>query len=353
MPSYNHGGFIKKAIESVLEQENVNLELLITDDGSTDNTVNIINSFSDKRISFLQNKKNFGACRTMNGLIERASGEFIALINSDDSWSSVFKLSQQLAFLQENPNIGACFSFAGFIDHKGIFIDKKTLPFGDAFDKDNRSKAKWLRYFFDHGNCICHPTMLIKKSCYQEIGLYNNALRQLPDFDMWVRLVKKYNIHILKDELINFRVLPSENASSQTPINSIRTINEHLLIAENFFNDIDKDLLIEGFEDVLVNKKITSNIQLDIEKVLLYFQYNQWLGPVYNLIGILNLYKLLNSPDHAKLLHEYYGIDDLWYQKKLGEIDTLRPKMFFYNYPKIYNSILVMRFRSFIKRLFF
>ena len=58
MPSYNHGGFIKKAIESVLEQENVNLEFLITDDGSTDNTVNIINSFSDKRISFLQNKKN-------------------------------------------------------------------------------------------------------------------------------------------------------------------------------------------------------------------------------------------------------------------------------------------------------
>jgi hypothetical protein len=169
--------------------------------------------------------------------------------------------------------------------------------------------------------------MLIRKSCYDELGLYNNRLRQLPDFEMWIRLIKRFEIFISDRELINFRVLPGENASSQTSTNSIRTINEHYLIANGFFDSIDRNQLIDGFVDLLCIKDVPSEEHLDIEKARLFFCEMPWLEKPYRMIGVLELFKLLNSPTHHDLLSHAYGIDDRWFQQKMGEIDVLRPKI--------------------------
>ncbi len=201
------------------------------------------------------------------------------------------------------------------------------IPFGDVFNQTNRSQAAWLRHFFEFGNCICHPTMLIRKSCYERLGTYSNRLRQLPDFDMWIRLVKDYHIHIFDKELIAFRLMPGENASSQTVTNSIRTINEHYIIANSFFDGVTAEQLIDGFSDILRKKEVDSDIHLDIEKALLYLVYNQWLGKPYQMIGILKLNTLLNSREHHKVMVEQYGIDDRWFQNELGDIEVLRHKV--------------------------
>jgi len=326
MATYNHDCFVKQAIDSVLMQQGVDFEFLIADDGSSDRTGEIVASVHDERIRFFSNKKNRGACIVTNELIERASGEFIALINSDDYWASPDKLAYQAKIMKENPSVGACFGRVRFVDKDGVGIDKASLPFGTVFDQDNRSQGLWLRQFFDLGNCICHPTMLIKKSCYQKLGMYNNRLRQLPDFDMWIRLVKREHIFISDRELINFRILPGENTSSQTVDNSIRSINEHYLIAENFFDNVTHDQLIEGFSDLLVVKNIPSVQHLDIEKAKLFFIENKWLGKPYEMIGLFKMYNLLNSPVHHDLMVDIYGMDDRWFQEKMSEVDTLRPK---------------------------
>lgn len=323
MPTYNHAAFVKQAIESVLTQEDVDFEFLIMDDGSSDQTREVISSINDSRITFFPYIENRGAAIVTNELIKRSSGEFIALINSDDYWTTPDKLSYQVGILRNNPNIGACFGRAKFIDKDGNPIPR--LSFGNVFNQENRSRGKWLRHFFDLGNCICHPTILIRKSCYQELGMYDNRLRQLPDFDMWIRLLKKYDIFISDRELINFRIMPGENASSQTHTNSIRTMNEHLIIAEHFFENISKELLIEGFLDQLKIIDIPSDEHLEIEKSRLYLVYNQWLARPYQLIGVLKLYKLLSKTNYNNIMSTEYGMDDSWFHSKMGEIDVLRP----------------------------
>jgi len=327
LATYNHADFVAQAIDSVLNQCGVAFEFLIADDGSTDRTRDVVASIHDERIHFFPNEINRGACIVTNELIQRATGEFVALINSDDYWVDTDKLAYQYQLLREHPKVGACFGRVRFIDKEGHKIKKAALPFGAVFDQENRSQGQWLRYFFDHGNCICHPTMLIRKSCYDEVGMYNNRFRQLPDFDMWIRLAKRHKIYISDRDLINFRVMPGENTSSQTTTNSIRTINEHFLIADTFFDDISREQLIDGFGGRLVHRSIPTDAHLNIEKALLYFAHNRWLGKPYKMIGLLRMSCLLNDPVHCGVLVKSYGIDDMWLQHQMGEIDVFRSKM--------------------------
>lgn len=323
MATYNHAKYVEQAINSVLAQQDVDFEFLIADDGSSDNTRDVVASIVDDRIRFFPNTINRGACVVTNELIQRATGNYIALINSDDYWSGDRKLSYQLSVLTENPLLGATFGRAQFVDSEGNNISRFTLPFGEVFEQDNRSQGKWIRRFFEHGNCICHPTVLIRRKIYDELGLYNNRLRQLPDFDMWIRLVKRYPIHVSEQSLINFRILPGENASSQTLPNSIRTINEHFLIAERFFDNISCVDLLDGFHDLLKRPDILSEVTLDIEKALLFLVNNQWLGRPYQLVALLKLKELLDSEIYSEILAREFDVDDRWFQAQLAAIDVL------------------------------
>lgn len=326
MASYNHAQFVEQAINSVLEQEGVDFEFLIADDGSADGTREIIALFNDERIRFFPNEINRGACVVTNELIERAAGEFVAVINSDDYWSAKDKLAYQVKVLRDNAAIGACFGRARYVDRNGQPIPKSMLASSTIFDQENRSQGQWLRKFFYFGNCICHPTILIRKSCYREIGMYNNRLRQLPDYDMWIRLVKRYPIFISERELINFRILPGENVSSATVSNSVRLINEHFLISEDFFDDVTRVQLIEGFSDLLFVKDVPSEEHLDIEKTLLYFSENQRIGKPHKIMGLLKINKILNESRYNDVMANEYKLDDRWFHKKTGQFDVLQPR---------------------------
>lgn len=310
MATYNHADFVAQAIESVLGQIGVDFEFLIADDGSVDRTRDIISSFHDERISFFPNEVNRGACLVTNELIQRASGEFIALINSDDYWTDDSKLSYQLQVLRENPAVGACFGRAKFVDKEGIEIDKSALPFGSVFDQQNRSQGQWLRRFFDLGNCICHPTILIRKSCYQELGDYDNRLRQLPDFHMWVRLIKRYNIFVSDRTFIAFRQLPGENASAGTADNMTRLHNESYFVLRDFFDDISQSVFLDGFGDLFRGNGIATPEVIEIEKAFIYFTGERWASHVYNLIGLEKLYDLSGKQPYKKYLVDNFDFND-------------------------------------------
>lgn len=164
--------------------------------------------------------------------------------------------------------------------------------------------------------------MLIRKQCYEVLGMYDNRLRQLPDFDMWVRLLKKYEIYVSDMEMIAFRHLPGENASSATTVNYRRLLNEFYFILQRFFEGVSRDIFLDGFSDLLVESDPPNYIHIDIEQSLLYLAKNRWCSHIYNLIGLEKIYFLLGSDIHRRILNDRYGINDRDFHSIAAETDV-------------------------------
>lgn len=209
MSSYNHQSFISEAIQSVLKQSFQDWEFLIIDDCSTDESFLIAKKFEnqDSRIKVFKSPYNRGMVQNTNELILASKGEYIAIINSDDSWEEK-KLEKQVDFLDNNPEYGACFTSVNMINEGGkIILNKKKNPFIDT----NKNRYEWLNHWFYYGNCICYPSSLVRKLCYEKVGLFNPAFICLLDFDMWIRIcLAGYEIHILSEKLTNFRLMNNE-----------------------------------------------------------------------------------------------------------------------------------------------
>ena len=235
LTSYNHAPFIREAIDSVLAQTFTDFELIIWDDNSTDGSWEIIQAYDDPRIKAYRNPSNMGPVYGVNQCIsEIAQGEFFAMHHSDDVWV-VNKLEKQLACFAANPHVAAVFSDAQAIAEEGFDLDEDDHYFSSVFHQPNRTRHEWLRYFFEHGNALCHPSVLIRRSVYRECGPYSEALWQLPDFDMWVRLLLKHDIHVLPERLVKFRVLAAEaNTSADRPDSRIQWAYEFPHVLENF-----------------------------------------------------------------------------------------------------------------------
>src|SRR5262249_50314357 len=123
-----------------------------------------------------------------------------------------------------------------------LIIGDNSEPLGDSshfyytvFDQFNRTRHEWLNHFFYQGNALCHPSVLIRKKCYNECGPYGYALGIASDLDMWVRLCFKYDIYVLPEKLTRFRVRANEmNASGNRPDARIRGIFDRFQILNNF-----------------------------------------------------------------------------------------------------------------------
>ncbi len=306
IPSYNHENFIEEAINSVLGQTFQDFELIIADDASKDDSVKKINKFKDERIQFYEFKENKGAVYTTNFCINKASGEYIALLNSDDIWMKN-KLELQVQILDNNKKIGAVFGEALFVNENKEILTKANFQWADVFKKKNRNGGEWLKYFFFNINCLCHPSILIRKEIYDKTTLYNPCFRQLPDFYMWVNILKFTEIYIIAQKLVEFRIFQSgANASASTKINSIRSRNEIYLIMKDFFNNISIERFKEGFADYLINKNISSEEEMLCEQAFIYFKMKSEISHIYKLIGIEKLYSLLRNEKTRDILKRNY-----------------------------------------------
>jgi hypothetical protein len=218
--------------------------------------------------------------------------------------------------MEQNSKYVAHFTGAYFIDKAGAALPTGNISFGDVFRQLNRSQGQWLRRFFDGGNCLCHPSILIRRYCYDEVGHYDNRFRQLPDLDMWTRVLKRHPIYVSEERMVHFRLMPGENTSTHNPANVVRASNEHYLIACSFFDGVDKEVLAEGFGDLMIFKDPPTPDHYEIEKALLYFTPNRWLGHVYVAVGVRRLFELLEKPPSRAILINDYGIDDLEFQRR-------------------------------------
>ena len=230
IPAYNHAAFIGKAIESVLEQSFADLEIVITDDGSSDGTVDAIRAFADPRVNLEVFAENQGAVLALNSAIRRSQGAYICMLSSDDYFLPG-KLARQVEFLNAHPKVAATFGLPSFIDERGEPLTRHATFNGDIFEAPVKlgldAPAKWLRYFFFECNCLCHPTVMARRSVYDEIGLFDPHFANLPDFEMWVRMSLTHRIHVAADELTGMRILDdNRNMSAPSREAHVRTLLE-------------------------------------------------------------------------------------------------------------------------------
>jgi hypothetical protein len=229
MASYNHAPFIRAAVESVLNQTVNDWELVITDDGSSDGTIEALDGICDERIRIERFPENRSACVALNHCIRRARGQYIAVLNSDDAWRPE-KLARQLAVMGEQPETAAVFTLVDVIDERGGPMEEQPF-YKTVFNEPNRDRLAWLRRLVVDGNCLCHPSVLVRTEVYRDLGLYDECMAQLPDLDMWIRICLRHGIWIIQEPLTLFRVFNSQqNASGNRQDVRIRCQTEMMLI---------------------------------------------------------------------------------------------------------------------------
>lgn len=200
MPAYNAEKYLATAIESVLTQTCQDFEFIIIDDGSSDNTLKIINEFAarDKRIKVISHE-NMGMGNSLNKAIAKAEGEWIARIDADDMMMPE-RLERQLAFIHENEGIAVASSLVYYLDENDRVIGKNKSNIVSADDCKKYLKSNELIGFH-------HPAVIMSKAVFLEVGGYRPEFWPADDIDLWNRIVEKKHILLVQQEyLTKYRI---------------------------------------------------------------------------------------------------------------------------------------------------
>jgi glycosyltransferase involved in cell wall biosynthesis len=285
LPSYNQGQYIAETIDSVLAQIFDDFELIIIDNASTDNSAKVIKQYSDKRIHFLANKENIALVGSLNKGIDLAKGKYIAYICADDKWHRD-KLTKQVQYLDTHQDISAIFTRVQVINQSGNNV-KIIHPYQRVFSQKLPTTATaWLQQFFFRRNCLCFPSILIRSDIQKKVGKFDPRHQILLDLDMWVRILKNYQIDILEEKLTYFRTGASSFSSSsiaydiclfESPLIYAHYLHmDDSLFAQIF--DTKTNLTLEDKIVLLINKSLATNHEFHTEFACqLFYQYHDKL----------------------------------------------------------------------------
>jgi glycosyltransferase involved in cell wall biosynthesis len=195
MPVYNGEKYIALAIQSILNQTFPNFELIIINDGSTDTSKKIAESFSDPRIRILDQDKNLGLVATRNRGFKEARGEYIALLDADDT-TSPDRLEREATFLDTHPNFGLVGSQVRLIDQNGT-------PTGVKWEESVPSEKLPIRLLF--GNCFSQSSLMLRKEALPR-EWYKEGFAPAEDYELWVRILESWKAWNLPTVLLNYRI---------------------------------------------------------------------------------------------------------------------------------------------------
>jgi glycosyltransferase involved in cell wall biosynthesis len=185
IPTYQRAHAIGNAIESVYAQTFQDWEIVVVDDGSTDGTEELLKQYAPRVRYFRQENRGPSAARNYG--IREACGEWIAFLDSDDIWLPE-KLSRQLELAQADLNIAWVYSDLEYFDH-----DPSKLP-KSAFAYFPPARGMVLKHLFLHGCAMHTTTVIVKKTCFDEVGYFDESLRITEDIDLYFRLAAKYPV---------------------------------------------------------------------------------------------------------------------------------------------------------------
>jgi glycosyltransferase involved in cell wall biosynthesis len=194
MAVYNNASYLDQSIQSILRQTYSNFEFIIIDDGSTDETHDILQSYKDPRIILVTNNKNLGLAKSLNHGLELAKGDLIARQDADDV-SHPERFEAQAEYLDLHPNVGVVAASVQWIDGLGDVL--KVWPIGD----ENAAIQEKLLY-----TCpIIHGSTMLRHKCLEEVGGYDDSLSTAQDYDLWLRISERWEIVCLPEILYEYR----------------------------------------------------------------------------------------------------------------------------------------------------
>ncbi len=254
IPTYNNAHFLPETLESIFSQDCSAFELIVVDDGSTDNTRELLESYGDK-ITYLH-QENSGACsKPRNEGIKIAKGEYISIFDSDDIMKPD-KIRLQVNFLDKNPDVG--FVFTDFCDYSGDVVSRNHIGTCTIFNGLNKKKVGEIEYIVEKNdlyetllieNFVGASSMVFRKSLFADIGPFDESLDSSEDIDFTLRAARKYDFGFI-DKICHLRRLHSGNMTTKVEkmiTRSLRVFDSHLTVPKS---SISQQRLIDKLADL-------------------------------------------------------------------------------------------------------
>jgi glycosyltransferase involved in cell wall biosynthesis len=261
--SYNYAHYIGQTIASVLAQTYDNWELIISDDASIDNSLEVARAFTDPRISVIASETNRGGAIAYAEAYALCHGKYFSSLDSDD-YIEVSKLEKQVQYLEEHPDVDVLGTFVLEVDANGQIIGDTGVHqtwFNQKIDLNEADNWLWQ-------NHLCHSSALIRKVFHDRVGLTNPNLPYTADYEFWVRcLMAGGRFHVLPEKLTYYRA-HGDNVSHKDPLRSlvelsyIQTVFKPYLLKINRSDLVDK-AIHSGYEQCCssrVDDNLTANI---------------------------------------------------------------------------------------------
>lgn len=294
---YNGEQFIDKTLNSLINQSYKNIEIIVSDNASTDSTVEIVKKFmlKDDRVKLVANKENLGFSGNLNKTVSEATSEYVCLYHADDIYEETI-VEEQFKYLESSDCVAA-FTLGKMIDGNdnlipnNFILNKNNLKDNKVFNHD-----MFLKSLLKNGGSqfIC-PSLMIKKAAFQKVGGFDTNVRMIEDQDMWLRLLENGNIAVIAKELIRYRIHSSQGSSLYTD-----TKRDEISIPIRHLSDyLEKNKLVE-------NHKKDLNILLAKDYTKL--AYNKFKLKVYN--DSLSFIKEARSKHNFNIFNKYFYISN-------------------------------------------
>lgn len=197
IPTYNRAGFLAGAIRSALAQSFQDIEIVVVDDCGTDDTAAVVGRFTGVPIRYIRHGRRRGGAAARNTGIEATSAPYVAFLDDDDEWYPE-KLARQVALLESSPaDVGGVYTGYFIVDRADGRLRDQIVPTdrGDIY-------AKLLA-----GNCIGGTSsILLRRSCFDTVGMFDERLPSFQDYDLWIRLARKYRFEYVRAPLLKYFV---------------------------------------------------------------------------------------------------------------------------------------------------
>ncbi len=323
IPTYNRADTIKRSIESVLSQSYQDFEIIIIDDGSTDDTYRVVKEIRDTRICYIKGDKRMGANAARNIGVQRAKGEFIAFQDSDDIWRKD-KLEKQMEVFAEKDDVSVVYS-----RYQRHYVNGETaLVPNKSYSKEALQEK--LMFTLAKLNVIGTPTMIVRKKCFSEHGKFDLELQRFQDWDVNIKFIQHYKYGFIDEVLVDAYVLSDGITNSvisefdnvlfivkkhQIFFEAQSTLDMHL---ERLYSIALREKRLVDLQKILGEKLFFRSIYLNSDKTVKrqesirinYLFIKEWMNKEKNSY-IVNHF-LFKYPDNSIVLYGWGDIGKLF-----------------------------------------
>lgn len=219
--AYNLIAYLPETIANVLEQTYTDFEVIVVDDGSTDNTAQWVAQIEDPRVRLIS-QSNMGLSGACNTGIMNTTGEYITFLDADDLWEKT-KLAQQVAILDNHPEVSIVYNWVTYINEAGESTGRIVKPTAEGYIWQQMIEVNQIE---------CGSVIMLRRSCFDRVGLFDTNLKSyVQDWDLWLRLALHYQFKLIPQPLVYYRQRASSGSRNLAAME--RSFNLVLTKADN------------------------------------------------------------------------------------------------------------------------